>query len=200
MEILKVAKVFFYIFILMVAVVLLKGLATFEYSLRDKTVSYEEVLVEEFDTNNNGFFSAFKKDTKQAKASILRINLGESDSTMSYVDIYKGEIESLDSGYIEIKYRAELSPYTIADFVWFDKQKNKQSIRNLDPNFTEFTSIKSDLIQLSEFSHLEVHLDKKAIKERQSLDSLTLNQASHLGNIYIDYLKFVSEIRQKPLF
>lgn len=185
----------------MVALLLLKGLSTFEYSLRDKATTYMDVLMEEFETKEKGLFSAIKNAAKEEdEISLLTIDLGASTSALKLIDVYENVTELQDTGFLEIKYKAVVEPFTVADFIWQDKSKVKHTLKRVDPDEKGFVVLKSDLISLSHFSDLKIALDKQESKALMLQDSSNVDKHLLLGFIYIDYLKVVAKIEQTPLF
>lgn len=185
----------------MVALLLLKGLSTFEYSLRDKATSYKDVLLEEFETKEEGFFNAIKNAAKdEDEISLLTIDLGASNSAVKLLDVYENVTELQDTGFLEIKYKAAVEPFVVADFIWQDKSKVKHTIKRVDADEKGFVVLKSELISLSHFSDLMIALDKQESRAMMLQDSTTENENMHSGFIYVDYLKVVAKIDQAPLF
>lgn len=182
----------------MLALLLLKGLSTFEYSLRDKTITFEEVLLEDYDSNEGkGFLKSLRSGGDVH--NFQTIDLGKSDSTLSPISISQATVESQDSGYIEIKYRAELNPKTSAEFVIEDKLKVKHSVLRIEENKTEFEIMRSDLFQLSQFAQLLIVLSKEE-SGKATQDSLKIAKAYHLGYVYLDYMKLIAKVEQRPAF
>ncbi len=201
-QILSIAKVFFYIFVLMLALTLLKGLSTFEYSLRDKSLTYNEVLSMDFKTDNKkGLINRLRNGNSEPVDSLLKLDMGVSNAVISSKSIDGIALESQDSGYIELRYRAELHPATAAELVWRNKTNSKMSIQKIDAEIEEFLVVKSDLISFSDFSELEVIVDEAKIKQHILQDSmLSAQEPFALGHVYMDYVKFIAELKQKPLF
>jgi len=182
----------------MVAMLLLKGLSTFEYGLRDKAITYEEVLMKDYDSSEGKSFIKALKNSKN-KVGYMTIDLGDIDSTLSSIIIFNEELETRDSGYLEIKYRSDISPYTVVEFSWEDRLGEKHTLEKIPYKQSRFSSRKSVLIPLMDFSSLTIELDKNGSRELIARDSIA-RAKHHLGYIEIDYLKATAEITQKPLF
>lgn len=184
----------------MLALLLLKGLSTFEYSLRDKEATYKEVFSNDFKTKE-GFITKLRKGKESATDSLLLIDMGLSDAVAISRTIEGITVESQDTGYIELRYRSELHPITQAEIVWRNKENKKQLIQQINPVVDEFVVVNSELISFADFSEIAILLDNTGIQQGTQQDSLLSSQGPiELGILYIDYVKFIAELKQKPLF
>ena len=151
--------------------------------------------------NKKGLINRLREGNSEPVDSLLKLDIGISNAVMSSRSIDGIALESQDSGYIELRYRAELHPATAAELVWRNKTNSKMSIQKINPDIEEFLVVKSDLISFSDFSELEVIVDETKIKQHILQDSmLSAQEPFALGHVYMDYVKFIAELKQKPLF
>ena len=191
MKLVELLKVFFYVFILLIAFAVLKALSTFEYSMRDKEITYEELQYQNFQPEGKKLIDKLKLK-KGDEPDYLKMDVNLHDVSRLKIPVDTSfQFETHDTGYIELKLRTTISEAVSTSLVWIDTEEASRVITKLSPLTKGDQTIKSELIPFQKFHQLELEFDyNKEMMVAADTNAVFL----------LDYIKFVKEIKPKQYF
>ncbi len=190
-KVLEVLKIFFYLIILLMALAVLKWLSRFEFTVRDKTIQYEEVIVEDF-RKEIGIWDRIKGAETESGTKVIDIGAHDAAYTkFTFLD----SIQSQDTGYYEIKYKPMLTQYHKVVLVVESNFSTEFVIDTVDTALTDYTIYKSPILPFSSLKNLQFH---KLRHTREELNSFGVSPQE--GSIELEYIKFVKQVKPQELF
>jgi len=169
---------------------MLKALSLFEFNLRDKAVTYEQLWVEDFSAKLDT--STWKLSSEDIKVKNEHLVMELMEGTSRQEAILRRNI-SADSGYVLIR----ASVPTAAQFK-ASAQLLKNTGRSLDiaasETFGDYTILKSSIIATKDLDGIAF-----ALESLPNLDSLSLN-SSGTNRFLLDRIEFHKLVRPKKLF
>lgn len=181
----------------MLAIVLLKGLSTFEFSMRDKTVTYEDLYVQDFSPKGRGLLKKLTSTTKDRdNSTYLKLNFDVAAQKSFRLPIDSSFVfNSRDTGYIEIKLKTNLPSTIPTSLVWIDVDNLSTVITDLNQKIKGDQIIKSELFPFQNFHQLELRF-----LQPEGRDSLVPVASANKASCFLDYVKFVKEVKQEQVF
>lgn len=196
MKIVESLKILFYFLLLVAGLFVVKLLSDFEFSLRDKTITYEEAWSVDFSRKLKkdhweSETTAYEKDRKKL-VMFLPDELDENKL------VFSREIRA-DSGYFEIKLKCPARKDLKAGIRLTKRDGSDALILPLE-NTSGSQRIKSPMIGVKNLEALEFSLTRN--EESEALDEEKQKWANDedADKLKVSELKFIKQVRQEKVF
>jgi len=186
----EILKIFGYIFLLMFLLLLLKGLSTFEFAIRDKTVQYEEVFTEEF-LPQKGIRDLLRGGKKVPDEYTLELGLFQNLKATSVLP--KLTYDSTDTVYMELRVRTNLHPDYSGVLALEAKEGELINIKTLTGQHA-YQILKTPEFAFNDLGNLII------LHELQVMRTLEVDSSIDLGDVTLDYIKVFKKHTPEQLF
>jgi len=175
---------------LLMAFAVLQGLSTLEFLMRDKTITYEELHFQNFESEGEKLLKKLKMK-KENESDYLEMNASIPDVSRLKIPVNTSfQFETVDTGYLELKLKASFPESVTTSLVWIDTEEASRFIAELNPLTKGDQTIKSEMIPFQKFHKLEFEFNYR--EEMPASDTSAV--------FLLDYIKFVKEIKPKQYF
>ena len=188
MKPIEILKVFGYIFVLLLCFALMQGLSTFEFSTRDKTVTYEQTWVEDFSSDLDLAQWSLSSEEIKTKKKQLVFNLDPEENSLKATSLMSGLV---DSGYVSVKVILPASDQLIKTRIELIHNSAVTIPLEIHEAIDEHHEFRSPLIFGQEIVGLDIRIHRAEVAN---------NNASPIKGLVVEDLQYMKLVRPQKLF